>query len=94
MRTRLLLAILAVGIDMPLSAMPPAQVRRISPAEIYPDPLRTPGAANPEVTWRNNHRHGRCVCVRPLPGVCYSPVKKCPNQSHRRTPWAIQPAAF
>jgi hypothetical protein len=26
---------------------------RIGPAEIYPDPVRTPGAANPQVTQRN-----------------------------------------
>jgi hypothetical protein len=30
-----------------------AQSHRIGPAEIYPDPVRTPGAANPQVTQQN-----------------------------------------
>ena len=30
-----------------------AQPHRIGPAEIYPDPVRTPGAANLQVTQRN-----------------------------------------
>jgi hypothetical protein len=41
--------------------MPPAQVRRIGPADIYPDPVRTPGAANPQVTQRNI---GDTICSR------------------------------
>jgi hypothetical protein len=40
---------------------PPAQVRRIGPADIYPDPVRTPGAANSQVTQRNI---GDTVCSR------------------------------
>ena len=43
----------AAGIGMVLAHVPPVQPRRIGPAEIYPDPARTPGAANPQVTQRN-----------------------------------------
>lgn len=53
MRTRILFAILAAGIGMLLAGAPPVQPHRIGPAEIYPDPKRTPGAANPEVTQQN-----------------------------------------
>jgi hypothetical protein len=45
-------AIFASGIGMVLAYVPPAQHSRIGPAEIYPDPVRTPGAANPQVTQR------------------------------------------
>jgi hypothetical protein len=53
MRTCIHFAIFAAGIGMVLAHVPPAQPRRIGPAEIYPDPARTPGAANPQVTQRN-----------------------------------------
>jgi hypothetical protein len=36
-----------------LAGVPPAQQSRIGPADIYPDSIRTPGAANPQVTQRN-----------------------------------------
>jgi hypothetical protein len=36
-----------------LAHAPPARHSRIGPADIYPDPARTPGAANPQVTQRN-----------------------------------------
>ncbi len=36
-----------------LAHVPPAQPHRIGPAEIYPDPVKTPGAANPQVTQQN-----------------------------------------
>ena len=52
-RTCIHFAIFAAGIGMVLAHVPPAQPRRIGPAEIYPDPARTPGAANPQVTHRN-----------------------------------------
>jgi hypothetical protein len=53
MRTRILLAILAAGIGMLWAGVPPVQPHRIGPADIYPDPAITPGAANPEVTQQN-----------------------------------------
>jgi hypothetical protein len=53
MRTRILFPILAAGIGTLLALTPPAQPHRIGPAEIYPAPVRTPGAANPQVTQRN-----------------------------------------
>jgi hypothetical protein len=61
MRTRSLFPILAVGIGTLLAHAPQAQPHRIGPAEIYPDPVRTPGAANPEVTQRNI---GDTICSR------------------------------
>jgi hypothetical protein len=36
-----------------LAGAPPARPHRIGPADIYPDPARTPGAANPQVTPEN-----------------------------------------
>jgi hypothetical protein len=53
MRTPTLVTIVAAGIATLLAHAPPAQPRRIGPAEIYPDPVRTPGAANPQVAQRN-----------------------------------------
>ena len=53
MKARILFAAAAAGISVLMSAVPPAQTHRIGPAEIYPDPVRTPGAANPQVTQRN-----------------------------------------
>lgn len=53
MRTRILLATLAAGIGILWAGVPPAQPHRIGPAEIYPDPIRTPWAANPQVTQQN-----------------------------------------
>jgi hypothetical protein len=61
MRTRILLPIFVAGIAFVLAGMPPAQHSRIGPAEIYPDPVRTPGAANPQVTQRNI---GDTICSR------------------------------
>jgi hypothetical protein len=61
MRTLILVAILAAGISMLHSAAPPAQSHRLGPADIYPDPIRTPGAANPQVTQRNI---GDTICSR------------------------------
>ena len=46
---------------MLLAHAPPAQPRRIGPADIYPDPVMTPGAANPQVTQRNI---GDTICSR------------------------------
>ena len=45
--------IFAAGIGMLLEHASPAQPRRIGPADIYPDPASTPGAANRQVTQRN-----------------------------------------
>ena len=42
-----------VAVICTLLAHAPVQPRRLGPAEIYPDPVRTPGAANPQVTQRN-----------------------------------------
>lgn len=52
MRARMLFVI-AAGMSMLVAGVPPAQPRRISGAEVYPHPVRTPGAANPQVTQRN-----------------------------------------
>jgi hypothetical protein len=70
MRTRIPLAILAFGIGLLLAHAPPAQPHRLAPAEIYPDPAITPGAANPQVTQRNIgdticNRHWRTKLIRP-----------------------------
>jgi hypothetical protein len=61
MKARVLFAAIAAGIGMLLSAAPPAQLRRIGPTDIYPDPVRTPGAANQQVTQRNI---GDTICSR------------------------------
>jgi hypothetical protein len=53
MKTRILFATFAAGIGVLMAAVPPAQVRSTGPGEIYPDPVRTPGAASPQVTQRN-----------------------------------------
>jgi hypothetical protein len=50
-----------------------APSHRIGPAEIYPDPVRTSGAANPEVTQRNIqdnicNRHWSTKLIRPPAG--------------------------
>jgi hypothetical protein len=45
MRTCIHFAIFAGGIGMVLADVPPAQHSRIGPADIYPDPVSTPGAA-------------------------------------------------
>jgi hypothetical protein len=61
MRTRIILAIFAASIGMLLAHVPPVQLHRIGPADIYPDPVRTPGAANPQVTQQNI---GDTICSR------------------------------
>lgn len=61
MKTRIIFLILVAGIGLLLAAVPPAQRQRIGPAAIYPDPLITPGAANPQVTQRNI---GETICSR------------------------------
>ena len=53
MKARVLFAAVATGIGMVLAGAPPAQPHRIGPADIYPDPAITPGAANPQVTQQN-----------------------------------------
>jgi hypothetical protein len=51
LRVRLLIPIAVITIV--LVCVSSAQLHRIGPAEIYPDPMRTPGAANPQITQRN-----------------------------------------
>ena len=73
MRTRIVFAILAAGIGILQAGAPPAQPHRIGPAEIYPDPVRTPGAANPQVTQQNIkdnicNRHWSTKLIRPPAG--------------------------
>jgi hypothetical protein len=46
-------AILIAGIGMLMARVPSSGQHRLGPADIYPDPVRTPGAANPQVTQRN-----------------------------------------
>jgi len=53
MKTRIIFLILVAGIGLLLAAAPPAQPHRIGPANIYPDPVRSPGAANPAITQQN-----------------------------------------
>jgi hypothetical protein len=55
MKMRNPFAIFTVGISMLLAGTPPAQPHRIGPTDIYPDPARTPGAANPQVSQENIH---------------------------------------
>ncbi len=61
MSTRILFAIFAAAIGVLIAAVPLTQPRRIGPAEIYPDPITAPGAANPQVTQRNI---GDTICNR------------------------------
>jgi len=73
MKSQIPIAILAAGIGLLLAQAPPRQPRRIGPAEIYPDPARTPGAANPQVTQRNIgdticNRHWSTKLIRPPAG--------------------------
>jgi len=70
METRVLFAIVAAGISMLLARVPLAQLHRIGPSDIYPDPVRTPGAASPEVTQQNIkdnicNRHWSTKLIRP-----------------------------
>ena len=54
MRIRIsIFAIFAAGVGLLLAGAPPAQPHRFGPAEIYPDAVRTPGAANSDVTQGN-----------------------------------------
>ena len=53
MKMRILFAFFAAGIGVLLAHGARSQSRRIGPADIYPDPVRTPGAANPQVTQQN-----------------------------------------
>jgi hypothetical protein len=73
MKAQMLLAILVAGISTPMVRVPPAQPRRVGPAEIYPDPVRTPGAANLQITQRNIgdticNRHWSTRLIRPPAG--------------------------
>ena len=53
MTIRVPFAIFSAGIGILLAGVLPAQHSRIGPADIYPDLVRTPGAAYPQVTQRN-----------------------------------------
>ena len=54
MRIRIsIFAIFAAGVGLLLAGAPPAQPHRFGSAEIYRDAVRTPGAANPDVTQGN-----------------------------------------
>ena len=53
MRTRIRFAIFVAGTSILLAGVPPAQQHLTGPADIYPDPTLTPGAANPDVTQKN-----------------------------------------
>jgi hypothetical protein len=73
MKARILFAILAAGIGVLLAGVPPARQHSIGPADIYPDPAMTPGAANPEVTQENIkdnicNRHWSTKLIRPPAG--------------------------
>ena len=58
---QLVLVIAIAGIGLLPARMSAAQLNRIGPADIYPDPAKTPGAANPRVTQRNI---GETICNR------------------------------
>src|SRR5437867_1879067 len=53
-----LVALLAIGCARPKQAPPVsvAAAQKAGPAPLYPDPDRTPGVANPEVTQENIHQ--------------------------------------
>jgi len=51
MRIRSAVSVAFACILLAQGAHPPSG--RIGPSDIYPDPVRTPGAANPQVTQRN-----------------------------------------
>src|ERR1035441_9151866 len=53
MRIRIISVIFSAAVSMLLAGAPPAQPHRIGPAELYPDPVMTPGAANPDITQHN-----------------------------------------
>ena len=55
MNRRIRLAIPVAVICTLLARGARSQTFRIGPAGIYPDPARTPGAANPEVTDQNTN---------------------------------------
>jgi len=70
MRALFVFTVLAVGISLVVGSVPPAQPHRIGPADIYPDPRMTPGAANPDVTQENIgenicNRHWSTRLIRP-----------------------------
>jgi hypothetical protein len=69
MSARILFSILAAGIGVLMAAVPLAPIHRIGPAEIYPDPVRTPGASNPQITQRNS---GDTPCLLLDCWVCVS----------------------
>jgi hypothetical protein len=52
-KIRMYSTILAALVCILLARGAPAPSSRVGPGEIYPDPGRTPGAANPEVTQKN-----------------------------------------
>jgi hypothetical protein len=61
MKRQILFAITATVICVLLVPGARAQSSRVGPADIYPDPARTPGAANPDVTQQNI---GDNICSR------------------------------
>jgi len=70
LKTGILFAVLAIGISILAARVPPAQLDRVGRAEIYPHPIKTPGAANPQVTQRNIqdnicNRHWSTRLIRP-----------------------------
>jgi len=58
---QLVLVITIVGFGLLPARITTAQLNRIGPGDIYPDPTKTPGAANPRVTQRNI---GETICNR------------------------------
>jgi len=77
MKMRIALAIPAAFVGILLAHASPAQPHRIGPADIYPDPVRTPGAANPQITQQNIKdticsRHSSTKLIRPPAGYTSS----------------------
>ena len=72
-----------------------AQSGRIGHAEIYPDPVRTPGAANPDVTQENIketicNRHWSTKQIPP-PAQYTSKLKRQPDEQRELTlPWSSE----
>ena len=80
MKMRIAVAIPAAFVCILLAHAPPAEPHCIGPADIYPDPIRTPDAANPQVTQHNIqdticNRHWSTKLIRPPAGYT-SKVKR------------------
>jgi hypothetical protein len=70
---KIVLAIAVIATAMLMAPVPWAESNRIGPAGIYPDPVRTPGVANPQITQESIgdticNRHWSTRLIRPPAG--------------------------